>query len=179
MNQFYPGWYVAYTKPRHERKVVSELHHLNLPTFLPTVKRLSNRLDRKKYIDAPLFPSYVFINLSDGQGYFSSLDIHGLLHYVRNGKEVARINECVIESIRLAIDSGKDNIEVSSEYFRPGRKFYISEGPFVGFGCEVIHYKGKQKVLARIELLQRSVLFDVPAEYLLPAYAMQGGQAVS
>ncbi|HVW58575.1 MAG TPA: hypothetical protein VHC48_01020, partial [Puia sp.] len=58
-------------------------------------------------------------------------------------------------------------IEVSSEYLQPGSILYIKDGPFTGFSCEVIQYKGKQKILVRIELLQRNILLDIPVEYLM------------
>ena len=45
----------------------------------------------------------------------------------------------------------------------------IKEGPFTGFCCEVIQCRGKQKILVRIELLQRNVLMDMPVESLMPA----------
>ncbi|MBD0288812.1 MAG: UpxY family transcription antiterminator [Flavisolibacter sp.] len=172
MIQFCPGWYVVYTKPRHEKKVANELSSLKVTSFLPTVKRLRLWSDRKKYIDTPLFPSYVFVNLLNDQCYYNTLDIHGLLHYVRTGKEIARVHESVIESIRLIVSNKESCIEVSSEYLQPGRKLCIKEGPFTGFCCEVIYYKGKQKVVVRLELLQRNILVDIPAEYLMPASAL-------
>ncbi|MBO9205489.1 MULTISPECIES: UpxY family transcription antiterminator [Niastella] len=173
MDQLSSGWYVLYTKPRHEKKVVHELSGLKVISYLPMVKRLRAWSDRKKYVAMPLFPSYVFVNIESHENYYSSLEIEGVLYYVRNGKAIARVNESIIESIQMLVSHDDNNIEISSEYFQPGRKLNIKDGPFTGFCCEVINYKGKQKVLVRIELLQRNILFDIPAAYLMPAAVLK------
>jgi transcription antitermination factor NusG len=173
MNTFNPGWFVIYTKPRHEKKVADQLEKTRISHFLPLVKRLRNWSDRRKYIDTPLFPSYIFVRLEDPQSYFTSLEIFGVIQYVRTGKKIAAVSEEVINNLRLIISNSPDEIEVSAENIYPGKKLFISEGPFTGFSCEVIQHKGKQKILVRIELLQRSILLDMPVEYLMPLSAMQ------
>jgi transcription antitermination factor NusG len=172
MDKFNAGWYVMYTKTRHEKRVVDQLEELQIQSFLPVVKTLRVWSDRKKYIDMPLFPSYVFVNLQDDKSYYDSLEITGILHYVRSGKTIARVRDSIIHNIKLIISQEDGNIEVSSEYLSPGKTVYIKEGPFTGFCCEVIEHKGKQKILVRIELLQRSILLDLPVEYLMPALSL-------
>jgi len=46
--------------------------------------------DRRKYVDEPLFPSYVFICLDSMQAYYEGLDAEGVPCYVKIGKEMAR-----------------------------------------------------------------------------------------
>ena len=167
MDKFNTGWFVLYTKPRHEKKIVAQLETIKICNFLPIVKRLRTWSDRRKYVDTPLFPSYVFVKLENIQSYFKSLEINGVLHYVRTGKQIAQINEAIINNLKFIISNSSDNIMVSSENIYPGKTLYIREGPFTGFCCEVIQHKGKQKILVRVELLQRSILMDLPVEYLM------------
>lgn len=168
MNDFKAGWRVIYTKPRHEKKVTEQLSRLPVDAYLPTIKCLRKWSDRKKYIDTPLFPSYVFVNLKSDRHLLSSLDIDGVLYYVKAGNEIARVRPDVIDHIRLIVNSGQD-IEISEEYFQPGRSLLIKDGPFTGFACEVVQYRGKEKILVRIDLLQRSILLNLPQEYLMDA----------
>jgi transcriptional antiterminator RfaH len=81
MNNFSSAWYVIYTRPRHEKRVVEHLAQLNIETFLPCIVTLRKWHDRKKYLEVPLFPSYVFVYLKTAQEYFDSL----------NGKKIAHI----------------------------------------------------------------------------------------
>lgn len=166
MNNFHAGWYLLYTLPHHEKKVYMRLTEKYINSFLPTRKTLRKWHDRKRYIDEPLFPSYVFIYLDCRQHYFEGMDVEGVLHYVKLGKEIARVNESVINNIRLATEQGKE-IEISSDSFQPGQQLVIREGPLTGLSCEVIQVNQKKKLLIRINLIQRSLLLTLPAEYLM------------
>ncbi len=172
MSNFIAGWFVIYTKPRHEKKIAEQLGNMNVENFLPIVKSLRTWSDRRKYVDAPLFPSYIFVRLEDLQGYFNSLEVNGVLHYVRTGKQIAAVEEAIISNLKLLVYNSQKDIEVSSGYIKPGRNLFIKEGPFTGFTCEIIDYKGKQKMLVRIELLQRNILVDMPVEHLMPSLAV-------
>jgi transcription antitermination factor NusG len=166
MKNFHAGWYLIYTKPRHEKKVHKQLSEVNINSFLPLTKKLRSWHDRKKYVDEPLFPSYVFIYLNDLQNYYGGIDAEGALYYVRTGKEITRVSEGVINNIKLLTDQAKD-LEVSGNRFEPGRKLVINKGPLTGLSCEVIQFNNMQKLLVRIDLLQRNLLITLPAEHLM------------
>ncbi|MGB8191595.1 MAG: UpxY family transcription antiterminator [Chitinophagaceae bacterium] len=166
MENFKAGWYLIYTRPRHEKKVHTRLAELGIHSFLPMKKELSVWHDRKRYIDKPLFPSYVFINVNDMKEYYNGLDADGTLYYVKTGKVPSRINDSIVNSIRLATEKIKD-IEVSSDYFQPGRKLIISQGALTGLTCELVQYDSKEKLLVRVDLLKRNVLLSLPEEFLM------------
>jgi len=161
--RFNAGWYLIYTKPRHEKKVSAQLFQSDINNFLPTKKALRNWHDRKKYVDEPLFPSYVFIYLNDLQHYYKGLDLDGALCYVRAGKEIAQVSQTVIDNIKL-VSSEVNEYEVSGTSFSPGKQLVISKGPLTGLSCEVIQYNNKKKLLVRVDLLQRNLLVTVSDE---------------
>jgi transcriptional antiterminator RfaH len=165
MSKFNSGWYLIYTKPRHEKKVNVCLLEKGITTFLPTRKILRNWHDRRKYIDEPLFPSYIFIYLNDMQSYYDGMNTEGSLYFVRTGKEIARVNEMVVNNIKLATSHSND-IKVTDQVIKPGAQLVITKGVLTGLSCEVIQIDSKQKLLVRIELLQRSILLTVSDEYL-------------
>src|SRR6186713_504092 len=156
MYNFREGWYLIYTKPRQEKKVHTRLTEKNVNALLPTKKTLRTWHDRKKYVDEPLFPSYVFIYLTDMQKYYEGIDAEGALYYVRCGKEIARVSKSVIDNIILIAD-GSNDLEVSQSHFQPGRRLVISQGALAGLSCEVVQYNNKQKLLVRVDLLQRNL----------------------
>lgn len=164
MNNFKSGWYLIYTKPRHEKKVHTRLNELNVTSFLPTKKEVSMWHDRKKIVDKPLFPSYVFVYLNGMKDYYDGMDADGTLYYVKTGKQVARVSDEIVNNIKLAVQT-KD-VEVLSGYFQPGHKLVITEGALTGLSCEVVEYESSQKLLVRVDLLQRNVLLTMPEEYL-------------
>jgi transcriptional antiterminator RfaH len=168
MNSFKTGWYVMYTRPNHEKKISVGLSEMKIDYFLPTVKKLRTWHDRRKFIDMPLFPSYIFVYLKDLYGYFDGLKLDGAISYVKTGKEIARVHETVINSIRVAVDNG-DDVEVSDNYLTPGQQLVIKQGPLTGLTCEVVHFNNKTKILVRVHLLQRNILVTLPSHYLMPA----------
>lgn len=165
MKNFNAGWYLIYTKPRHEKKVHSHLTQMKINSFLPVTKKLRTWHDRRKYVDEPLFPSYVFIYLTDMQSYYEGMDTEGSLYYVKYGKEIARVKDSVVDSIRLVADRVQDPI-ISEDHIQPGRKLVISEGALTGLSCEVVQYNSKQKLLVRVDLLNRNILLALPKEHL-------------
>lgn len=166
IDKFIAGWYVIYTKPRHEKSVFSKLNELKIDSFLPMMKRLRNWNDRKKYIDMPLFPSYLFVYLNNVKDYYMGLGTEGVLYFVRTGKVIARIADSVINNIKLIINQG-DEVEITSSRFQAGQQLFIQDGPLTGLSCEVVDYNEKKKILVRVQLIQRNILVSLPSEYLL------------
>ena len=172
MNNFKEGWYVIYTKPRHEKKLHTRLAQMNINSFLPLRKKLHSGHQLKRYVDEPLFPSYIFIYLNDMQSYYHGIDTEGALYYIRNGKEIARVGEAVINNIKLAVNHAED-FEVSEKRFMPGSRLVISKGALTGLACEVVQSDSRKKLLVRVDLLQRNILLSLPEEYLLAMYEPQ------
>lgn len=165
MTRFNQGWYLMYTRPKHEKKVAESLKDTGIEYYLPLIKELRNWCDRRKYIDMPLFPSYVFVFLKDMKDYYEGLNTDGFLYYVKFENKVVRVSDAIIENIRLLISKGTD-IEVTAEHFRPGQQLVIYEGPFTGMNCEIVHVNGKEKVLVRVHLIQRNLLATLPVQAL-------------
>jgi len=166
MKTFLKGWYLIYTRPRQEKKVHAELAEKKIESFLPMRKVLRLWHDRRKYIDEPLFPSYVFVYLETLRSYYDGINLDGSLYYVRAGCKVARVSEKVISNIRMITCRGQD-IEVSDANWQPGRQLVISKGVLTGLACEVVRVDGKQKILVRVNLLRRSLLLSMPTENLM------------
>lgn len=160
-------WHVIYTKSRHEKKVAASLAALDIEHFLPTSKNRVQAGRKKKWLNQPLFPSYVFARPLSAQGYLSSLQIPGVLHYVKTGKTIAQVPEDIIERLRTCSTQPDASYHISTEHFLPGTHHQIHSGPFSGFICEVVEHRGKAKILVRLELLQRNLLLDLPAQNLL------------
>ncbi|MDB5148887.1 MAG: hypothetical protein JWQ57_2907 [Mucilaginibacter sp.] len=171
MSAFNNGWYLIYTKFRHEKKVAHYLDGLNLQYLLPTTRILRVFSGKKKYVQLPLFPSYVFVRLENLEHYFDSVHIPGVLYFVKKGNQIADIKESVIHKLEAIISNNLQNIEVFSDQFAQGTILDIQAGPFKGFCCEVIQHKGKNKVLVRIEVIRRNILIELSPYYLSPGFS--------
>src|SRR5882757_7831366 len=58
-------WYVLYTKPRWEKKVYARLQELGRESYCPINRVRKKWSDRMKWVEEPLFKSYVFVRIPE------------------------------------------------------------------------------------------------------------------
>lgn len=59
------NWHIVYTRPLQERKVVEILTRKKIENFCPLKQQDTKKRMRRKLIAEPLFPSYVFVRVSE------------------------------------------------------------------------------------------------------------------
>ena len=163
---FCTGWYLLYTKHNHEKKVAHGLQGKEIEYYLPTARTFKKLQNKQRVVDAPVFPSYIFVFLRKLNDYYTGLTVDGVIYFVRFGKEIAKVKDETVDSLKQLISHG-GSLEVSSDSFQKGTTMHIKEGPMSGMSCEVVEYKNEQRILVRVNLLNRCVLADVPVSYLM------------
>ena len=89
-------WFVVYTKPRAELKVVDRLSATGIKVYAPTQTEVRQWSDRKKKIQVPLLPSMVLVYLSE-QETNEVFTVSGVVRYLfENGKRACVSNEEVL-----------------------------------------------------------------------------------
>ena len=154
------NWYVVYTYPKCERKANKKLKDLGITTFLPMQKVVRQWSDRKKKIEVPLFPNYIFINVLPHER-FNALKVRELVRYVSFARKPAIIPQEVINSIRKVLNG---EVDVSNECFnKVGVEVTISRGRFSGAKGVLIRKNGKYRLIVYLETLNSELSVDVPA----------------
>lgn len=59
------NWYAIYTKPRSEKKVYTLLTERGIEAYCPLNKVKKKWSDRIKWVEEPLFTSYVFVSIPE------------------------------------------------------------------------------------------------------------------
>lgn len=98
-------WLAAYTRPRHERKVKDYCEEQGFQVFLPTYQSWRSWSDRRKLLQLPLFPSYVFIQV-DLQAQSRVMRAPGFLWFVHNSHGPVQVEETELEAINRLLASG-------------------------------------------------------------------------
>ncbi len=157
-------WYAIYVKSRAEKKVALELEALEVDYYLPLTKKLKQWSDRRKWVEEPLFRSYLFVNI-DNSEYYTVLNANGVVRYVSfSGKAVA-IPEVQINAIKYYLDESDPENIVESDW-KPGRKVEILSGSLAGLTGELVEAKGKSKVKVEIEAVNGNLLIQIPRNRL-------------
>jgi transcription antitermination factor NusG len=80
--------------------------------------------------------------------------------------KLAKVKESEIETMKR-LSAYCQEIELVQSDIKIGEKRKVSYGPLSGYECEVVSYKGKDRILARIESLRQDIMADVPRECLV------------
>ena len=149
-------WHVLYTKPRNEKKVVERLSSKGFDMYCPLMKTLRQWSDRKKKVQVPMFPSYIFANVTAADRYLLLQD-PGILNFVFWLGKPAIVRDTEMEAIQKIAESGED-IHVAGSGFEKGQFVQIPEGPFKGL-TGVINKLDSRKVIVFVEQLDCMVSF--------------------
>ncbi len=157
-------WYAVYCRSRQEKLVERDLLEDGYEVYLPILKKLRVWSDRKKWVDMALFPSYIFVHVSNKE-YYQILQHYAVVKYVSFGGAASPMPDHHIDAIKRLLGENLD-FEVSTERFRPGQAVEIGVGPMAGCKGEIIKVAGKKQLLIRLENIGYSLMVKVPVAYI-------------
>ncbi len=144
-----PKWFVAIVKPRAEKQLSKRLSEAGIENFLPLQRQLHIWHDRKKWVEMPLFPSYIFIRTEERLR-ARVFGIDGIVRFVSFGGKAAVLSENEIARIhRLCEWLGEVAIEEGT--LRKGDEVEILAGHFKGMQGQVLDDGGKNLLRIAIE----------------------------
>ena len=103
MSQFHKGsrWYAVQTRSRFEKRVTTDLSSKGVESYCPAIAEVHQWADRKKIVDQPVFPGYVFAKFQDsGPLRLSVLQTPGAVRILGDARTIEPIPDEEIELIR-------------------------------------------------------------------------------
>ena len=151
-------WLAAYTKAQHEPSVARQLEAKQVVCLLPTYQRTKSWSDRVKRVAAPLFPSYVFVNVNHEER-VRVLQTAGVVHIVSvagrplplSAEEVAMLRECAARPAEFEPHA----------LLRVGQRMRVKQGPFAGWEGVLAYKKNSTRLVVTLENIMRSVAVDL------------------
>jgi transcriptional antiterminator RfaH len=117
-----------YTKPKWEKKVAEKLNEIGIECYCPLIIQIKQWTDRKKKIEVPLFNSYVFVQLEDGDRN-SVFRISGVVRYLFWLGKPAIVRDEEINIIKTSLASPNlSDVSVSS--IQVGDRIKLESGAF-------------------------------------------------
>jgi transcription antitermination factor NusG len=158
-------WYALQVRARYERVASSSLTGMGFETFLPLSKSTREWSDRKKTVDSPLFPGYIFCRF-DIQDRLPILKTPGMIQIVGYSRIPIPVDENEINAIQSAIASGLPNQPFP--FLETGDKVIVRAGPLAGLEGILVESRGKNRFILSINLLQRSIAVEIKLEFIAP-----------
>ena len=159
------AWYALQVRSRKESYVASQIQGRGFELLLPTYKSIRQWSDRKKELEQPLFPGYLFCRF-DFQDRRPLITIPGVLQIVGNGRMAIPVSDDEISALRLAVAS--DMPKQPWPYLEVGQRVRVNYGTLTGLEGILVNVKGNQRVVLSVTLLQRSVALEVDTAWLSP-----------
>ena len=157
------NWIVVRSKPRSEKIAYAQLKEKGIEAYLPLLKERRKWSDRKKWVEFPLFSSYLFAKIEIKNSIFV-LQTHGVNSLVKFGDEIAIVQDEVVNAIKLAIDGGYQL--TPAEYFIAGNAVEVIEGPMRGVKGFVVKLKGKDRLVIKIDAIQQALSIDIDTRFI-------------
>lgn len=153
---------VLRTRCRHETKVESVLMEKQITAYLPKCKVTRSANGRRKIIELPLFPGYVFVRPRDDQ--FEGIRyIRGSCGLVLANSKPGTLPERDIDAVKRLVASGAE-LSIDPELVT-GKRIKIVAGPFMGVeGILVAASDQQQHLVVNVDMLGSSVRVEVGRE---------------
>jgi len=157
------NWFAVYVKSRAEKKAQTELQAKDIETFLPVQSKLRQWSDRKKWVEMPLIPGYLFVRICRKE-YDSVLQSNYVVSYVRFEGTAAIIPDNQIDYLKLMLKQENLDIEITRENLELGQMIEVIRGPLIGLRGKLVRINGKNKVAIELNGLGYSALVEILAD---------------
>jgi transcription antitermination factor NusG len=162
-------WHVLWTHSHCEQLVCDQLSAKGFHPFLPQIEVWSVRAGRRRLINAPMFPGYLFLNDAvDKQRHIEVCKARGLARILGEGWDrLAVVPEVEIAAIRQLAAS---RVPVFAHpYLRAGRRVRIVSGPLADVEGILVKARPEKGLLVlSVHILQRSVAVEVDGAQVVP-----------
>lgn len=160
-------WLAIYTKPRWEKKVDLLLKEKGILSYCPLNRVRRKWSDRIKIVEEPLFKSYVFVKVEEGDKTNVRMT-GGVINFVYWDGKPAVIREKEINAIKRFMNE-YENVKLHPMEFRKGQRVIINAGPLMDQEGSVMNVNHKMVKVAidslgyiLVAYIERTKLSSIP-----------------
>lgn len=156
-------WYALYTRSRYEKKTRDLLQETGVEVYLPLVKTWRIWSDRKKLVEMPLLPSYLFVrtDVSNYLTYYDILNTPGVVRFITFEGMAVAIPDIQISALQRLNSEGVD-MECMDFNPDPGTPVKVTQGPMKGYHGEVIKVGKNKKIVLRLDVIDKCITLNIP-----------------
>jgi transcription antitermination factor NusG len=151
-------WYALEVVTRKESQVAQAVADKGYECFLPLFHVRKTWSDRVKVTPIPLFRGYVFSRF-DARFKLPILVTPGVRDIVSIGRIAAPIPDSEIEAIQAVVRGGL--MLEPCEGLHEGDPVIVTVGPLCGVEGKFLRYRGRDRLMLSISLIQRSVAVEI------------------
>jgi len=155
-------WYAVRTRSNCEKKVSSLLVEKGIEHYLPTFREVHQWKDRRKVVEQPLFPGYLFTRMMDSrESQLSVLRSDGVVSILGNRDTIEAVPDSEIEAVRRLLDSNAGF--QAHPLLQEGAWVRVKRGPLKNLEGLLVQIRSQTRLVVSITLLSRSVSTQIYA----------------
>ena len=152
------NWYALYARHQHEKAVARHLGQMGFRVFLPLYREVHRWTDRRKFVELPMFPCYVFFS-GDLDRRFEILNAPGVISLVCSGGKVGIIPADELKAVRKVMRSAL--LIEPHPFVQCGERIRVRSGPLAGVEGIVMRRKDSVRLVLSVDMLCRSVAVEI------------------
>lgn len=149
-----------------EKIAIENLKRQDFNYYQPLILERKKRRNKLQYVESPLFPCYLFVEIIDK--WRSLQNTYGVAGLVGSKSSPAFVRDAVIQSLRNREQNGFIQLP-KARAFNVGDKVMINNGSFAGQEALVERMSGNQRQKILLALLANRINVLVDEEDLLAA----------
>lgn len=165
-------WRVFTVRSRAEKRVGEQLEMYGIEAYVPLRVALHQWSDRKKRVEVPLFPGYVFAQVDERQR-LTVLAIEAVVRTVAFGSRLATVPDADVDLIRSLVALPGEVEAVARRALPIGADVLLTNGPLKGVRGRIAGRPRESYLTVEVASIRQSIRVQVPSDW-----AMQppGGQ---
>jgi transcription antitermination factor NusG len=149
-------WFAVQTRPRYEKKIAAALKHREVEAFLPLRSQVHQWSDRRRVVDLPLFPTYLFVRIPwTTEARIPVLRTSGVEQIVGARGIGSPIPESEMESLRILLSQSVD-LQTHS-FLNEGQRVRIRGSCLDGIEGVLVAKNNDLSLVVSIHIIQRSL----------------------
>ncbi len=155
-------WRAVWTRSRHEKLVRDHLAGQDIEVFLPLMECPSQRKDRRKMVELPVFPSYLFARLTVTEMPVVK-STRGVVQILGpTPTEYSIVPEEQVRAVRTLVES---RLKVDPfPYLKVGTMIRVKNGPLEGLEGILVEKRKEFRIIVSVDLLGQSVSSEISGD---------------
>jgi len=147
------GWYVVQCRANQNYRAQENLENQGFTCFQPQLCLEKVRAGRRVRCQEPLFPGYLFIQLSEqDSGWHTIRSTRGVTKLVAFGDRPAAVPPSVIDALKLQTQTSANDDRPA---LRPGDRLRIAQGPFADMEAVFHRFDGQERAIVLLNILHK------------------------
>ena len=133
--------------------------------YLPLRRELRQWSDRKKIIESPVVPRFIFIRCPDSERAEILREEPRIWCFLSFSGKPAVVRDEEMEAFRRMVENSGKTVRFTARQLAPGDRVRIASGPLTGLECELVSVQAGRCLAVKLGLLG-SATMDLDVETL-------------